>query len=307
MKRLLAFLIAALLCLPVAASAWWQSVQQVGVVTGGATYIGPGDIVSGATSFYSCGRAYTAAYANGTNPLCDVVLTTGGAAACTIRAATNGFADQTGSYCAGSTTLASACTGGCSITKMYDQSGNSRDISQATIASMPTLTLGALNSLPCATGSIAKGLLTAASLTLAQPFTFTAVAERTGSFTLQLQIYANGAGGAPNAAYSTSTNTVRETGGSVITATASDSAFHALQFILNNTSSQITVDTTQGTLSAGGTSGFTSTFALMNTSGLSAGMAGFMCEAGIWPSALNATQQTDMNTNIHSATTGWNF
>lgn len=36
MKRLLAILVAAALCVPAGASAWWQSIQQVGVSAGGA-------------------------------------------------------------------------------------------------------------------------------------------------------------------------------------------------------------------------------------------------------------------------------
>lgn len=297
------------LCLSLVGTAFAQGGMMPGPGTpasSAAGYQGPGDIVSGATSFYSCGRAYNAAYANGTNPLCDVVLTSGGAAACTIRVKTNGFADLTGSYCAGSTTLATACTGGCSVTKIYDQV-NTNHVVQATLANMPALTLSALNGLPCATNAINKGLLTAATLTLAQPLTFTSVSERTSSFTSQQQLYANGAGGASNFAYNSSVNSVRLTGGSIITATASDSAFHALQAILNNTSSQITVDTTQGTLSAGGTTGINTNFGLMNVSGLASGLAGVLCEAGLWPSALNSTQQTNLNSNMHSATNGWNF
>jgi hypothetical protein len=116
----------------------------------GPTYTGPGDVFSTSPyAWFSCARGYNGAYANGTNSLCDVVITSTGVVACTIRVATTGFADLSGAYCAGSTTLATACAAGCSVTKMYNQvSPGTCDVVQATLASMPLLLL---NSTPTGT------------------------------------------------------------------------------------------------------------------------------------------------------------
>ncbi len=122
----------------------------VGSAPHAASYQGPGDVFSTSPyAWFSCARAYNGSYAASTGNLCDVVLTSGGAAACTIKAATNGFADLTGTYCAGSVNLPTACAAGCSVSKMYNQiSPGTCDVVQATLASMPALLL---NSTPTGT------------------------------------------------------------------------------------------------------------------------------------------------------------
>jgi hypothetical protein len=39
----------------------------------------------------------------------------------------------------------------------------------------------------------------------------------------------------------------------------------------------------------------------------SSGLLGAFCEGIVYPSALNATQYGNLNTNLHSASSGWNF
>src|SRR4051812_47838038 len=57
---------------------------------GAAAFSGPGDAVSGALAFWSCSRAYTAAYASGNGNACDIQRTSD-SATCTTKFASNGY------------------------------------------------------------------------------------------------------------------------------------------------------------------------------------------------------------------------
>jgi hypothetical protein len=205
----------------------------------GGGYQGPGDIVGSATAFYSCARAYNAAYATATGNLCIIADVGTGLTTCTLVAATTGFVNLTGTYCGGSTPAA-FCTAhtSCVVTQMYDQSGalacassTACNLSQATLADMPALTFSALNSLPCLTSAANQSMTSTNPLTISQPWTFTAVAERTGSFTTENDLIGNNGGGV-NSFFTPATGHVELyiLGGST-TVVAADSAFHGLQFI----------------------------------------------------------------------------
>jgi hypothetical protein len=280
-----------------------------------AGYVGPGDITSGAIAFYSAGRAYNAAYATGQNPLADLVDTATGVSTCTLNVGTNGFANLTATVCVGNTvSVTTFCTvthpAGCSITKLYDQTGAGNHVVQATLANMPGLTFNAQNGLPCAagTGTAAIRLVTAGNITQAAPFTETEVVERTGSFTTLQRIRTNGAN--TNAlSFSASTNTISSAlGGTPVTLTAADSAFHALLSVVSATAPLFAVDSSANTsTSASGTTGLSSNEYIMGRNTSTQGLlSGFLCEAGIWPADLNSSFQA-MLANMRSATNGWNF
>ena len=89
------------------------------------TYQGPGDVVSGAVTFYSCARVLNASLASTSTNLCDLVSSSAPTVVlCTLRAAATGFADLS-AYCPGALTPAATCaaaTGGtCNISKAYNQ------------------------------------------------------------------------------------------------------------------------------------------------------------------------------------------
>jgi hypothetical protein len=118
--RLLPCAAAALVLLAHAASAQVPLLGSEGIVTPPASYTGPGDIVSGASAWYSCTRAYDAAQASA------------GVNACTIRRASdnttttlttqsNGAVQSGASFCSGTT---------CCVFEMYDQTGNGWNVSQ---------------------------------------------------------------------------------------------------------------------------------------------------------------------------------
>jgi hypothetical protein len=275
-------------------------------------YQGPGDITSGAIAFFSAGRAYNAAYAAVTGSLADLVATGNGAAVCTLKALLSGYVNLTSSACSGSTPAAACAAangGSCKVTKLYDQAGTGNHVVQTTLANMPALTFGAQNGLPCPAGTANASLVlaSAGTITQAQPFTFTAVAERTGSFTTAQRILNVGAT-SPTLAFSANANQPTFSAGTGLFLTAADSAFHALLAVASPTAPLFAADSSANTTTAASGAGTLAAVAsFMNRgSGGQAMLAGFVCEAGIWPADLNASYQA-MLANMRSATNGWNF
>lgn len=300
-------------------SAFWQSRDSnynVNITGAAAGYSGPGDVVGSAFVFYSSARAYNAAYANGTNPLADIVDTATGLAACTIQVKTNGFADLTSAVCpTGSPTVGvtTFCTvthaAGCSVTKIYDQTGNGFHLTQATLADMPVLSLSALNSLPCLLGNGSSTFLDNAVVTgaPAQPFSFSAVGKRTANFTSQQSYFGTNNVTGVLAGWASSANTLQYYASTAVTnATATDNAFHAMQTAFNGASSFIYVD---GTLTNANTSpgstGLGSHFILLNDI-YNLFLSGPVCEMGVWSVAFTSGNYTGLNSNQHG-TNGYNF
>lgn len=276
-----------------------------------ATFQGPGDIVSSATAFWSAGRAYNATFAASTASIADIVDTATGVAACTMKIATTGYADLTSVVCptsAPAVNVVTFCTvthaTGCTVVKLYDQTGNGNHATR-TYPNGGTLTFSALNGLPCLVNNGAAGTsLGTASITLAQPFSITTVGERTGNFTSNGRLIGQ-SGGSVTFGYRTSINLVGLNAGTALTQTASDSAFHAMSAVGNGvTNSVVVVDGSAATGNAG-TTGFTGAIDILSDG--ASGLTGDFCEGGIWPSAFNSTQYGNLNTNMHSATVGWNF
>lgn len=274
------------------------------VSSGGVSYQGPGDIVSGAIAFYSC-RAYKAA-------------STGTKAYRVQRASDSTQADVSSlptGLCDTATPAAFCASTTCLIVEWYDQSGANAcgsapcHMTPNTVSTnSPNWSSSSLNGWPCAGGVMAAALQNVTGITQALPFTVTAVGERTGNFTAAARVFSSNAANA-NFGWRTSANTVGVVSG-LITATASDSAFHAL-ISVQNTSSSVSAIVVDGTATTGTVtlSALSSSIYFLsdNDAGFNNLEAGEMCEAGIWPIAFTSTQYGNMNTNMHSATYGWNF
>jgi hypothetical protein len=145
----------------------------------------------------------------------------------------------------------------------------------------------------------------ASNFSVSQPLTFVSVAERTGSFTsLGRLFYATG--GSIRFGFGSAANQVALNAGTSFSATANDSVPPALQGIANNTSSTVVVDGTATSGSAGTGAISTQTLSIFND-GTVDSVPGSYCEGGLWPSGFNSTQYGNMNTNLHSSTSGWNF
>lgn len=259
----------------------------------GATYVGPGDIVSGATAWYSCARAYNAAYAaGGANKLCNL-RNTSTSETCDELVQPSGLFGAMAS-CSGSSNglpLATFCATGCAVTEMYDQTGNGRPLLQATAANQPALSLLALGTFPAATTSAsAMGMASSGTIgPAAGAVTFEVVGLRSSTANSPLFLRENGGSPGNQIRPSSSTNTWLTGATASITATAADATWHSGIGVINGASSFLSVD---GTSTTGTVAKSTST-GTVNFSGQSATTR--TGEVGFWDaiafSTANATAE----------------
>lgn len=306
MKWLRALVVATLCLVPIGASAWWQSVaqQSVGAVV---AYQGPGDVYDTAYIWWSCARAYNAAYANGTNPLCDLVdKTAGTTAVCTLRVATTGFADLSNTYCTGGTqTPSAACAaaagGGCRVSKVYDQTGNSRDGTPgATPTDAPDLTFSAVNGLPAMTFSANQRLGTAGgTVTLTQPYTMSAVYKRTSGATLGGLL---SDGGAQTGLFVSATSgQAALLATTEVDAAASENNWHGFQGLASGTGNNCATNLDSADIASRncGTSGISGGTLRAGRSSASVTIAGQIVETGVWAKTSTPTDRGNVYSNQH--------
>ena len=294
---------ATLCCFALPAISFWQSRDSnYNVSIGGApAYSGPGDVVSGAKAWWGL-RAYNSA-AKGT-PAVNVCNVSDIACADLSTDAVTGalvISSIGGSSCSIVT---------CTIKTWYDQSGalacsggTACNVTQATIGTRSTLVVSCISSLPCAATSNVAGATATNGLTsgISQPFTISAVGNRTGntsSFQDLLSIDNNDI----QTGFSNSTNTSLMFAGSVTSATASDSSFHALQHVYNGASSVLGVDGTESTVNPG--TNVPAAGGKFSIPGVSNVLTGQATEVGIWSGGFSSGQRTSMNSNQHSY---WGF
>jgi hypothetical protein len=200
----------------------------------GTSYVGPGDVVAGATYFGSCQFAYSAAVAvSGTskscnlrrasdNHTCDVLLGSAGSWTNTTGCSTgseNGTAVAT--WCNATT---------CSVTKAYDQTGNGNDLSQATAAQQPTIIFNGVGSNAVLSFSAASNqFLTLAVLntTINLPSAVTSVLKFTGAAQAAVGSQVGGAPQFGNAVGSAA-NTLFMFNNAVFNVTGTDNVYHTL-------------------------------------------------------------------------------
>lgn len=104
--------------------------------SGGGGYTGPGDVKSGAVSFYSTIRAYNAAYATGSNPAYTLCTSTGCGLLQTVNILTTGRADLTTANA-----FVPSCPGGttCFLGAMNNQIAASFDqLANTSAGNLPT-------------------------------------------------------------------------------------------------------------------------------------------------------------------------
>jgi Concanavalin A-like lectin/glucanases superfamily len=302
--------------------AWCQiAVAQSNIIGGGvfgdakkigvATFQGPGDVASGALAWGSCARVYDAALASTSTSLCDLVSSSAPTVVlCTLRGSSTGFVDLS-AYCAGSLTPAATCaaaTGAvCNVSKVYDQTGNSNHFTNVTAASQPVLTFSALNSLPGMTGTngASTAITTTTSISATQPYTLIAVAKRPNNTGGAAGVFGQNGSGLVDLGYTASVNTATFTNQTnSATGTASDNAFHDLIGVSAAGGTTLNVD---GSSAGTGTAlGNLTSFPMRagRSANPAASLSGTWMEFGVWPSAVTAST---MSTNIHSATSGYNF
>lgn len=288
-RRLLVALCALLIASPAYASVSLTGAGKVTSGGGGGGYVGPGDIVSGAKAFWGA-RAYTAAFAAGGGAMFNI-RRSGDGVTCDVLVASTGGPGLTASCSSGAAdngkTMTAFCTSACLYASFVDQTGNTNAAYQGTAATQPGTTISCVNSLPCWVFGGTQYLNTSPMTATAQGLTVSTVAMRTGSFTSQNDILSDA-----NGVFFTSTaSKVGGFFGSSLTATtASDSAWHAMQFTINGGSSAINVDGTDTTgLSSGANS--LDAGALIGRQSSGSFLTGDIAEIGLWATPLNNTQR----------------
>lgn len=268
-------------------------------------YQGPGDNKAGATAWWGL-RAYSKATA-GNNAA--IICNAADANCVTIHTLTSGTFDV-------ATTIAAPllCAGAgapCTVKQLYDQSGTNActaapcDMTQSTIAQRPVYTLNCVGGLPCMTGSSATGFMsTVTNSSIAQPFTITAMAQRTGNLSAYNALIINAAN-TVGIYYHTAGNADFFVGTDHNFA-AADSAWHALQTVGNGASSSGTSDGTTTAISAAATAlTSASTIRAFNDAGPPGdALIGTMTEFGVWSSAFTTNDLALMNSNMHAF---WSF
>ena len=361
MKLALAlFLIPSLACAQVGQIAAFTS------LAGAPAYTGPGDVVSGASAFWSCSRAYNNSFASSGGVACALRVGTGPNTGNTFNlvVASNGTVNATAAStaagidatatCSATSSTTIVCTGASSTPSAYDPITGAGIVNPVYVQSCGTFSAGAgsctLNStqnftsttvtfhgalyissatdqtghavaitsitanqplfLPIGPGSIPcmatqfaipnnPYLINTSGFTVAQPFTMLSISERidyTTSGSMILDSQTNNAQMGGEAAV----NTVRIYAGTVIDATVSDAALHAIHGIFNGSSgtdpSGIAVD---GSFTAGnpGTAALGGDISVGGDYTAGSPYSGFICESGVWPVAFSAGQISSMHSN----------
>ena len=264
-------------------------------------YVGPGDVVSGASFWWGL-RGYNAAYAAGSNKAINVRRDSDNATRDIVILPTGALDVATATTFAASANLF--------VTKLYDQTGNGNDISQATAAAQPKLIFNFIGSLPGIqlNGSMYMTVTRGADIGI--PVTMVNVAERTGGTgaVTYLFVYLGPSSHYIDGGWESAANTsfIAEFGQANQDLTAADNAPHVFQHLYNFVSSAIAVDATNrtGIDFPGQYGAFASTVLFAgNTSGGSA-MTGNWTEGGLWPIAFSSPNNTNMYANAH---TYWGF
>lgn len=260
-----------------------------------AGYTGPGDVLGSALMFWGL-RAYNATYATGLNSLADIVDTATGAASCTIKSDSSGNADLSSLSCvAGTLSVTTFCTvthaTGCSVSKLYDQTGNGRHVVQATLATMPTLVFSTIGSLPGIHFSGSQNLQSAAGVTQAQPFYVAFVAERTSVVSFA-NVFSGGNSSVQDG-FGSGANVALAYAGSVVNGTASDNSYHVVQIVQSNTGATVAdlrVDGTSVSTSAQGTGSLSGFNVLLgSTQAPDDWLTGNILEVGVWAGNQSAS------------------
>ena len=243
-----------------------------------APFRGLGDILS-ANGYWGF-RAYSVATAG--NNAADIYCVTA-ATTKTIRTLSNGDFDVA--------TLVTGCPSDTyHVAKLYDQTGNGNDLTQATDGSRPVLTLNCINtSLPCMAFNGSTTVISNASYSLSGPNSFFVVGETTGNLS-STGVYIGSAGSNTPSIYHASAGTNGSYCGSGNPGVASsDNAWHVNQLVCGGTSLAIVyADNVAGT-TATGVGNISSTFYL-GTNG-SNYLTGNETEAAVFNSAWSSLQR----------------
>jgi hypothetical protein len=267
--------------------------QKVLFSSGG--YQGPGDIIPGAKAFYGL-RAYTKNYATGSNPAIDIV-DGAGTNQVTINILSSGYLDEStlNGWIASHSTA--------HIKKLYDQSGNSLHMTQATVGNMPTITQNAMgnHSAMTCTAASSQDIRPASFSVNAQPLTTVTAAKRTLTATDSGIL---GSDTPWNMGFGVGANNVRIFATTAVTTTngVSDNTWLSFQALFNGVSSKVYVKGVQTTGLSPGTNGTNANTAICSDR-FGNFFNGLILEVGLW-AGDNSSKFALMESNIRNA---WGF
>lgn len=254
-------------------------------------YVGPGDVVAGATTWWGL-RAYTSASIgmnvvrlreDGGNTESDFSTITGGGLNLIAITAFKGGANLF-------------------VVKLYDQTGNGNDLSQTTAAFQPAFLLSGLGTLPIISGNGSYKMSTSTTPTINQALTVSAVAMSSVGIRNSISGTADDTGFQVGFDL-TGANTPFIFAGSTATGAGNDNLWHALQYVTDGASSDVNIDGTVNTGNAGPAGASGNIWFMVEASGGNF-LRGAITEAGYWSFAFSATNSTDMSDNQH---TYWGF
>jgi len=215
----------------------WPPVQPA---ASGASYQGPGDVVSGALIWYGV-RCYAEAYSGNVMDVTDAATgsTTGtrlqcasGVVSALVSASACTFV--TGNACS---SLATTCAVSCNVVTKYDQSGTNTctgaipcNVTQATNADRPTLNTNCIGGKYCLVFTSAQFLADSVgpASTISPPYTITAVCERTPTSNSTQDCISWGSAGRAQLGYGTTNNGFVYAGSSVNVSGVTDAVWHSI-------------------------------------------------------------------------------
>lgn len=196
-------------------------------------YTGPGDIAT--FEVWAGLRCYSSTYSGNVAQVWDAA--TGTTLETLLTCSSGGTINQT------INPLSTTCTAGCVVKILYDQTGGGFNLTQSTLALMPTYTANCIGSTkPCMTLTTSQVLSAASGLGQFQPYSFSMVAERTSGFTQFTDVMGGLPSGNAQFGFNTSTNAALSFASAVVSAPATDSTFHGMQALFSGASSTINID-----------------------------------------------------------------
>jgi hypothetical protein len=254
-------------------------------------YVGPNDVVAGASHWWGLRAASAAAI---------------GSNCVRLRRISDNVEQDFVTLTDGSLDVASITTfKGAStvvVAKLYDQIG-SVHLGNTTVAHQPELILNAIGTLPVMrfVSATPNALDTSSTFTVTQPMTYSGYAKRTGNTSNYNSVaWHNTAGGDIRFGMDAAANSAFCNCGNFIPGFAlTDNAFHAYQFACNGASSDFNLDGTANSINAGTYAG-NGSFAFGASVTGTAVFEGDMTEVGVWPSAFSGASSTAMSSNQHT-------
>lgn len=259
------------------------------VVAAPGAYVGPGQVVSGATAYYGL-RGYNNTY---TGPAIDLHNTSTGAFVATINILSTGALDV-------ATAATHISAGAAKVGRIYDQIGsNHLEETSAINAQRPILVLNMIGTRPALLFTTAQGLQTINPVTRAQPFTVSCYVKITDSGVSIQGIISTGGGAYLQADWGTSTPGTVETlmnAGTDIFGPFTANVWRGIAAVFDGASSDLNVN---GTAMAGnaGTNGIVAASPVICGELGSGGLNGHLTEIGIWPVAFSGANSTAMYNN----------